>query len=294
MATGPFGPALKIRLWFDRPWFSLGPGWAALAGALSAGNIRFSPDGLLPLLALWLLADPLLGSLWGLWVQQGWWPKIKQAHLPPPPARGLALPYARPDSPAGRLVTRLRQYWAWRQNSLSPEARAGLFTLAAGPVLALGVSFFLGPLVLALTFMAVLLVCGAGLFAPRLPAASRDLLASAVHFLLPWLMGMLLRPGFSLPAIALALCFWGVYLGGMGLYRHYRPAGALFNLGQAAAMGLLLALRLLPAAALLAILLPAQLLAKPGCRGPAEFVTRVQPFLVAGMLAAAILLGRTL
>jgi hypothetical protein len=93
----PFGHTLKVSLVLARPWLRLGPGWAALAGALSTGYTEFNLANLLQLISLWLLVDPILGMLWDGSVEQGLWRKIAKAQLGSPSASGFSLPYVQPD-----------------------------------------------------------------------------------------------------------------------------------------------------------------------------------------------------
>ena len=53
--------ALNLELRAPHTW--LGPSWALLAGALSSGNLGLEPRTLVMLAVVWLLAEPLLGSL---------------------------------------------------------------------------------------------------------------------------------------------------------------------------------------------------------------------------------------
>lgn len=287
----PFGHTLNFTLSLSRSWLSLGPGWAALAGALSTGYFDFKLSLLLPLFSLWLLVDPILGTLWDLSVRQGLWRNISRVELPPPPARGFYLPYAQPEAVAGRLVLLLRRYQLWWRESYRPEGGDQVIAFGAGVLLALLISFFLHPIIMGLTILAIGLTVWAGQTSPAPAAAESGLWPALVQFLLPWLMGTWLWSTPTPFGLVLAVCYWSVYLGGLRLSNNHSRAGLLFNLGQAAAILLLLALRLLPGAALLSVLLVTQQLIKIKFSDSPAFLQKAQPYLVLSLLAAGLSLG---
>jgi hypothetical protein len=289
----PFGHSLTFNLSLSRSWLTLGPGWAALAGALAAGFLDFNLTTILKLLGLWFLADPILGTIWDLLVRQGLWRRIRTAALPPPPTHGFLLPYTKSDSPAGRMIILLRRYRLWWQESHWPEFGHDFVTFGLGLGLAFLLSLFLGFAVFGLTVMALILIWGAGhrpLEDGRAPGGGRW--QTLVQFLLPWLMGSALGPSLSLSTLFLALCYSGVYLGGLRMLDRHRHAAKLFFLGQFTATLLLLALRLLPVAALAALFLIAQWLLRTRFDQPPDFLDRAQPYLVLGLLIAGFSVGR--
>lgn len=287
----PFGYSLNLRLSPARPLFSLGPGWAALAGVLAGGGFEWRAAALLPLLALWLLVDPLLGSLWDVVVTQQLWRQLTRAELPPSPRRGFVLPYAQPGSAAGRFSVWLRRYRLWWQNSYWPQSGGSVLTALLSGGLALLLGTLLDSSIFWLVVLALAFTLLAGVIQPGLETAGGGRLASVVQFLLPWGMGTLLFPNASRLALILGICYWCVYLGGLRQLGRHRRASWLFILGQAAAIGVLLALRLLPGAAIAGVLLAAQLLLRTGSPTPAQMLARVQPYLVLSLLAAAVSLG---
>jgi hypothetical protein len=72
---------------------------------------------------------------------------------------------------------------------------------------------------------------------------------------------------------------------------HHR-AEVLFFLGQIAAITLLLALRLLPGAAILGTLFAVQQIIKTKFNQPAHFMPKAQPYLVLSLLIAGWSLGQ--
>jgi hypothetical protein len=286
MRQQSFGQTLKVRLSLSGTWFNLGPGWAAMAGLLAMGSLSFSPAVLLQLAGLWLLVDPLLGTLWDLAVNQEVWRKAIQAKLPAPRQRGFSFPYAQPGSLAGRLVLRLRRYHGWWQDSYWLAFSSELITFGLGLLLALLIALLLGGWILGLTLIAVALVLKAGVTASTLTGSNSSHWQALVQGLLPWLMGLVLGGGPTLLTGAIAVAYSMVYLGLLRTLGGHPPRATwLFWGGQLAAGLLLLGLRLLPVAAVLAGLLIAQRLLKN--RFPAAWLSKVQPYLVAGMLSTA-------
>src|SRR5262245_19968056 len=133
----PFGSSFKLTVAPTRSWLNLGPGWAMLAGVLTSGSLELKLTSLVQLLILWLLVDPILGALWDLSVQQGLWRRLMADQLPPPPRQGFYLPYAQPNSAAGRMVLRVRCYVLWWQEHYWPELSSHFIAFGFGAVLAL-------------------------------------------------------------------------------------------------------------------------------------------------------------
>lgn len=289
----PFGSILRLTFTPANSWLSLGPGWAALAGVLSAGVFEFSLAAGLQFLALWLLVDPLLGTLWALAARQQLWPAPSQAVLPAA-GPGFYLPYARPDSLAGRWLVWLRRYARWWQEQYWPAQGDGCTTFILGAGLALLISFALGLTLFQLTLLAIGLTVLAGHMPSALSAPEGGRLQSVVQLLLPWVMGAALWSNLTMPSLLLALCYWISYLGGLRMLGRHHRAEWLFWLGQVAALLLLLALRQLPGGALLGVLLAAQHLVHAKFNSPADFLPKVQPYLVGSILVAGWSLGNFL
>jgi hypothetical protein len=287
----PFGSVLKLNLIPTRSWFSLGPGWAVLAGALSTGSVELNFSALLQLLGLWLLVDPIWGALWELSAQQNLGRTLIQAKLPPPTARGFYLPYAQPGSLAGRFVLWVRRYQLWWGESFWPGHGEQILAFGLGASLALLLSFFFNLTLFWLTVLALVLILLAGQTTIHLEAAEGGRLQSVVQLLLPWVMGIVFWSNLTPLALALAVCYWVTYLGGLRMLGGHRRAEWLFWLGQAAAILPLLAFHLLPGAALVGVLLVAQQLIKTRFNHPPDFLSEVQIYLVVSVLTAGWSLG---
>lgn len=282
------GHTLKFSLSLSGSWLSLGPGWAAIGGALSVGVVEMNLDTILRLISLWILVDPILGTLWDLVVAQGVWRQVTQAQLPPTPAQGFNLPYAQAGSAAGQFVLLFRCYRLWWVDSYWPAFGNNVTTFAVGLVLALVIGLVLSPTIFWLVVLAVSLTLLAGLRPPDLSLIDGGRLQSIVQFLVPWLMGAFVWSYLSPLSVMLAICYWVVYLGGLRMLGHHHRAEHLFFLGQIGAIFLLLALRLLPGAAILSILFAAQLLIRTKFGRPPDFLQRTQPYLLFGLLVAGL------
>lgn len=272
----------------------MGPGWAALAGALAGGYMGFNIIIILQLVALWLLVDPILGTLWELSVQQGLWRHVTRAKLPASPGHGFSLPYAQPHTPAGKLVLLVRSYGLWWTQDYWPEFGGQVVTFGVGLVLALLLGLLFNSTIFWLVVLAAGLTILAGLTPPNLASSGGGRLQSVVQFLLPWLIGVFTGPAATLVALLVGGCYWGVYLGGLRMLGGHRRAEMLFFWGQTAVILVLLALQLLPGAAILGVLLLAQLLVKSKFGDAAKFLPTVQLYLVLSVLIAGLSLGMLL
>jgi len=148
------GHTLKFNLSLSGSWISLGPGWAAIVGALSVGIADINLDTILRLITLWILVDPILGTLWELSVTQGVWRQVTHAQLPSSPARGFNLPYAQPGSVAGQFVLLIRRYRLWWVDRYWPTFANNITTFAVGLVLALVIGLVLSPIIFWLVVLA--------------------------------------------------------------------------------------------------------------------------------------------
>jgi hypothetical protein len=290
----PFGSTLNLKLGPARTYLSLGPGWAAIAGVLSTGWGELSFSGGLQLLVLWLLVDALLGSLWALAVEQGIWRTLGQPQPATTPRSGFYLPYVQANSLGGRWVLWLRRYSHWWQNSYWPEHGDQVMTFCLGSGLAILVGFALGSTLGQLTLLAIGLTWLAGLTRPDLAAPEGGRLQALAQFLLPWVMGATLWRPLSPLSLILAICYWLTYLGGLRMLGQHLRAEWLYWLGQLAALLLCLALRQLPGAAILGVLLLAQRLHAIQDQPTPNFLAKVQPYLILTVLVAAWSVGNLL
>jgi hypothetical protein len=262
-----------------------------LAGFLSSGYPAFTLTTLGQLISLWLLVDPILGTLWELVVARGLWRKIWVAPLPSPPKRGFFLPYVQANSAGGQFVLTIRRYQAWWRTSYWPEAGDSLITFGLGASLALLISFFLNPILLWLTLLVMGLTLLAGQSLPDLTAPGGGRLPAVGQFLLPWAMGAVLGAALTPASLLMAVCYGVMYLGGLRMAGNHQRAEILFFLGQMAVILLLLALRSLPGAALLSMVFIPQTLIYSKFKQPLDFLPKVQLHLIITLLIAGFSLG---
>jgi hypothetical protein len=291
LLESPFGHSLKVTLSLTRPWLRLGPGWAMLAGALSTGHFAFDLLLMMQLVTLWLLVDPLLGMLWDLSVEQGLWRKVATAPLGPAAATGFSLPYVQPDSIAGRFVLRVRRYQRWWRESYWPENGQAVTSFWLGTLLALLIALFLSTTIFWLTLLTLAMIILAGQLSRELSSPQGGRLQSVVQLLLPWCLGIVLWTSLWPLGLALAVCYWVTYLGGLRMLGQHHRAEVLFFAGQAAAIVLLLGLQSLPGAAIVSVLLVAQWLLKLKFNRSADFLQKAQLFLVVSALVAGWAMG---
>jgi len=287
----PFGHSFKITLTLARPWQRSGPGWAALAGALSTGQFAFNLSLMMQLVSLWLLVDPLLGMLWDLSVEQGLWRKITTAQLGSAATTGFSIPYVQSDSTAGRFVLLVRRYQRWWRESYWPENRQAMTSFWLGTLLALLIALFLSTTMFWLTLLTIALIILAGQLSRELSSPQGGRLQSVVQWLLPWCMGIVLWSSLWPLGLALAVCYWGTYLGMLRMLGQHHHAEILFFVGQAATVVLLLGLQALPGAAIISVLLVAQWLLKLKFNRSTDFLQKAQPFLVVSALVAGWAMG---
>ena len=283
-------PALTIRLQPNRLWFAPGPGWAALAGGLAAGALRPGADfwtqnrlSLLLLAMLWLLFDPLLGTVWHLLLDRRLAHRIGEtARRPNRPVRPL-LPYVAKGSAGYRLsavAAALREHNGEWQTLL-------LLTLTGG-----GMAFWLGPV----TAACALLSLGLAAWVASRPAphsAQAHLGHSAGLFLLPYAAALSVLGDATGDALLPALGYGVVYWGNLQLAAGEGRGERAVILGQGAVAAYLFA-AVQPLAALVVSLGGVfALLARRQTAGwqTADGLRRIQPFLLAGLLAAAMAVG---
>lgn len=284
-----FGSTTQFSLARTRPWLTLGPGWAMLAGAATqAGELNL--PWLLQLAGLWLLVDPILGTLWELAVTKGLWRTIVTADLPAPTRYGFYLPYAQPKSPGARLSVLIRRYQKWWHTVYWPAQGDQVVTFGLGAGLALGLSLLFGLTIFQLSLLCLGLILLAGQYPTDLTDPAGGRLQSMVQFLLPWAMGAALIGPLTPLALLPALCFWVTYLGALRMLGRHHRADWLFWLGQITGLLVLLAQRALLGAAMVAVLLLAQFLIRRKVEEPAQFLSQVQ----LQVIVAAVVVGFSL
>jgi hypothetical protein len=287
----PFGHTIQLQLRRRRPWLSLGPGWAALAGALASGGFDLEVGQLVSLVLLWLLVDPLLGTVWHLAFQAGPWRDPDPAALPEATSIHLGLvPYATP----GALGFRLARWWgrlrAWDRLGHENGPHQAFVTFVGGTILALILGVLLKPIFGLLILLSLGLAALAGRGEPWTNSHGQPFWQAIGNVTIPWLMGMFLFDSFTLFATLLAVCYTLVYWGGLRLSGGQLLGERTLIAGQAAAALLLIGLRAPLNAAVLVLMILIQLVLRTQAGpsgGQAWYLRGIQPGLVIGLLAAA-------
>jgi hypothetical protein len=298
-----FGHSLQLTVRLRAPLWHLGAGWAALGGALAAGALRdpgvaVAPPlgGLLTLAWVWLLADPLLGTLWEVVACRR---KVEaRSHAPGRDDAGQPvpwLPYSQPGSPAWRLAAWLSGLGIAERAqpesvpTPSPPAWLGAF------VLALIVAGVLGYVVLALVIVSACL----SWLAVRLgdgrvmdPSGGLSPGVAALHavgiFCIPWLIGGTAAGGASLLTGLIGVCLTIVWAGILSSPFRLR----LIVGGQLALVSLLVAVHQPLAAAVVGAAVTAQwALASAGGLSAGRLRRAVQPFVLIGLIVAVLAVG---
>jgi len=275
---------LTLRFIPNRTWLALGPGWAVLAGGLAANGLALATDLLLKLGLLWLLADPLLGTVWELLTQRAVWLRLKRPQPPPAVHLKPVLPYLSKDSAGYRLLV------FWTHVSTLPNGEG--YSLFIAVLLALFMASLLGWVVvlyaLISLFLAILIREREGGFFWR----------SMALFLLPYLMGLFVMNRIGLYAILFGGAYWCVYFGLLWLGTGQMKGARLVIMGQAVTALLLFSLSAplmatpVALAAIFSILLRSQ--AQTACdpdRAAAWYVKYLTPFLWLGLFISAIAVG---
>ena len=170
----------------SRVW--LGPGWAVLCGAVASGGLSVQWRTPVVLLLGVLLADSVLGSVWGLAGLEGRAARRKKRGNPDTQSGELAGPRESPGSAALRVLDSWKSRLARWASRIWPRAGGSILGWGFLSLLALLISSVLGRVPLGLTVVAL------GLAAWRLAMAPREgvlssVLASCCLAGLPWLMG---------------------------------------------------------------------------------------------------------
>ncbi len=303
----PVGHITQLRLRPIRPLWSVGPGWAAIGGAVAAGGFALAPQTLLSLVLIWLLADAVLGVVWDLGAgntapggKGGIWRSLLTAHLPDSAPALRFLPYTPPASPGRHLAERLSRWRRWWQETFSPQSGAEFAALVAALGLALLVGAILGRDALALTLLSIALSWLAALASKSEKAASQGMITlwhTLGGFGIPWLLGSLVLGRPTWVVIALGSCYAITYFGlvhqvtGEALRPQVAPDFRLIGASQVAVILLLVGLRYPLAAGAAAILLLPQwglhTWAADHPIAPGAFLRRIQPFIVLSLLIAA-------
>jgi hypothetical protein len=185
----------------------------------------------------------------------------------------------------------VRRYQLWWRETYWPENGRFVTSFWLGTLLALLISLFLAATMFWLTLLTIALIIVAGQLSRELSSPQGGRLQSVVQLLLPWCMGIVLWSSLWPLGLALAVCYWATYLGGLRMLGRHHRADILFFAGQAAAIVLLLGLQALPGAAIVSVLLVAQWLLKFKFNRSADFLQKAQPFLVVSAVVAGWAMG---
>lgn len=282
----------SIHLTPRRNWAALGPGWAVLASFLVAGVLRFEPDfwalntpSIVKLLLLWLLADPVLGTIWQIVVEQGFRREFQQIRRRSHAGKLPVLPYTQPHTTAYQASIRLATW----QSLTGNRPQTILILLLVAWVLAIA----LGWAAVGFAGASLLLAGRLGQQEPAGHSPGRIFQASVATFLLPYAAGLaVFGAGAKAPALV-GVCYWLVYLGILRLSVGHKWAEPLVIFGQATAAILMLALLKPVAAVIVALSTVFTLLLRLQIRPEQKqsLVAGITPLALIGLLVAAAMAG---
>ena len=284
------GPLMKLEVRITRPLTWLGPAWAALCGAVASGWLTLSGENLLFLLIVLFLADALWGTLWHLIAERDWlaspnWPSQAQE------ASLTALPYTAPGSPSPRIFSRLGRMLAWWRAVFWPRLGPALLGLVVALPLTLALAIILGQRAIILTSAALAIMVLALLRARRHSAPPLSLRA-ILEMGLAWLAGHIAFGPLTWWSFLLATFYTVAYHSCLKLGENSgKPSLILPKVSQAAVIVLLIFLKQPVVAGVVGLLLLPQMLLQPFLgQGQVElwYLRRTRPFLMAGMLLAAL------
>jgi len=285
-----FGPLIKLEVRGTRPLTWLGPAWAALCGAVASGRLTLSGQHLLVLLLTLFLADALWGTLWHL-IAEGDWLVSSDHPSQSQQASLTALPYTVPGSPSQRVFSWLGRKLAWWRAEFWPRQSPALPGLAIALPLTLILAVILGRRVIILTAAALATMLLALLRACRHstpPLSLRVILEMG----LAWLVGHTAFGPLTLWSFVLAILYTVAYHSCLKLAKNGGKRSLIpLKLSQAAVIALLVFLRQPVMAGVVGLLLLPQMLLQPFLgQGRVElwYLRRTGPFLMAGMLLAAL------
>jgi chlorophyll synthase len=284
------GPLMKLEVRIARPLTWLGPAWAALCGAVASGWLTLSGQNLLVLLIALFLADALWGTLWHLTAEQDWfasssWPSQAQE------ASLTALPYTAPGSPSHRIFGRLGRRLAWWRAVFWPRHGSAFVGLVVALPLTLVLAVILGQRVIILT-PAALAIMVLALLRARRRGAPPPSLRAVLEMGLAWLAGHTAFSALTWWSFVLAILYTVAYHSCLKLATNGGKSSlTLLKVSQAAVVALLIFLRQPVMAGGVGLLLLPQMLLQPFLdQGQVElwYLRRTRPFLMAGMLLAAL------
>ena len=292
---GRLGRALLLRFDAGQPLTALSPAWAALCGLLFSGGMHLDARTLVLSVLLLLLVEPVMGGLWQLVVNTDAVANQPAQMVVAEPELALALPYTRPGSAGYQLAAGItRVLMLWRRHGW--DTVAALVTL----VFALALGSVLGQALLGVASAVLILLA-------RLhwrTGMMQRVLQTTYDLALPWLMGMvalgqIAEQGQPMDrwGLALAAIYALAYVACTTLADdNQRPALLVLDGAQLVVLALLLNRQQTLAIWLFGLCMVGQLAAHPdllaGGRGSA-YLRRTAPYIVVGMLTAAIALAST-
>ncbi|MDM8527536.1 hypothetical protein QUF58_04920 [Anaerolineales bacterium HSG24] len=239
-------PFIQLSIRITHPILRFSFGWLALAGIITSSH-PLNPVSLSQILLLWLLIEPLWGTLWSLGVNQRMLYHLLTVPLPAPVSTGFTIPYAQHGSVAGQLVI-----WIRRQQAQTEIAQqAGLVSGSVIMLMALLLSFYLSETAFLITLLAIVLMLMLSLTPPAIESPSTSptplvnltpydgLIEAIVQVLLPWLMGLTLFAVLSPFGLAVGLCLWLIKVGAVRLAMGHHQADKLFLGAQLGLIGLI-------------------------------------------------------
>ena len=266
---------ISLKIIPTKNWFALSGGWAVIAAALATRPAAPTTVWIVRLALLWLLVDPLLGTVWQLLVGR----QLRRIlQLGAVKAVTPVLPYTRRDSAAYR-------FGIWREK-LRTHADGVWQPLLVSAVLSLAAGVWLGWAVL---LLAVITLATAWAFSlhTRANAARRGWLSLALFFL-PFAVAANLIELWRWDVSLLGAAYTVVYFGLLCLRENPARAEIWVILGQAAAAVVMFAAVQPLAGGVIALATVVGLLARPfsAARGGA-----LHAIALIGLLAAAFSLG---
>ena len=272
------GSIIDVRMWFDQSPWRIAAGWTVLAALLATGaSLNDLSTHAATFVLLFLLADPLWGSVWGLMSAPDSLPALRQSieHS------HIWLPYLRSGSPAARLF-----------GMDGPSILAVVYRVALPAIFfALVVSLLLPPAALWLTLILVA-VSTIGWLHQQIESIPITLLSVLVTVALPWLLVAFVAGAGTDQTNQLVLAaLWTVHVWGAQTERSGGPkTQALAAIGASqVGIGLLLVLLQLPLWLIFFALcsLPTWLAFHRG-----QSLDRVRLWWVAAMLISGLALGQ--
>ena len=285
------GPLMKFEVRITRPLTWLGPAWAALCGAVASGWLTLSGQNLLILIIALFLADALWGTLWHLIAERDWFVSSTNWRSQAQEANLTALPYTAPGSASHRAFSWLGRKLAWWRAVFWPRLGSALLGLVVALPLTLALAIILGQRAIILTSAALAITVLALLRAHRHSAPPLSLRA-ILEMGFAWLAGHIAFGPLTLWSFLIAVSYTVAYHSCLNLAKDSRRRSlTLLKVSQAAVIAVLISLRQPVVAGVVGLLLLAQMLLQPFLgQGEVElwYLRRTRPFLMAGMLLAAL------